>query len=104
MYGLCAPLREAWDTLFVLSYKNCFNMKLDWGHWLYSLGKTVIGGVAATVTAWLGTLAGNQITAEIKVLDWQQLGFILLFSTLTNLFFFLQKSPLPQDLDQQQKG
>lgn len=74
-------------------------MKLDWSHWLYTLGKTVIGGAAATVSAYLGTLVGNQMTADIQVLDWQQVGFVLLFSTIANLVFFLKQSPLPKDLE-----
>ena len=76
-------------------------MKLNWSHWFYSLGKTTIGGVAATGSAYIGTLVGNQITKDIPVMDWRSLGFVLLFSTITNLFFYLSKSPLPEDTDKE---
>lgn len=74
-------------------------MKLKWNNWLYNLGKTTIGGVAATVTAYFGTLVGNQVDASIQALNWRQLGFVLLASTITNLFFYLKQSPLPEDED-----
>lgn len=74
-------------------------MKLDWDHWLYSLGKAVIGGMASSGAAWFGTLAGHAINASIPVLDWRALGFIVVTSSLSNLFFFLKQSPLPKDLD-----
>ena len=76
-------------------------MKLKWDKWFYALGQTTIGGVAATGSAYLGTLIGNQITKDIPVLEWRSLGFVLLSSVLTNLFFFLKQSPLPQESDTQ---
>lgn len=75
------------------------HMKLDWSHWVYTLLKTVIGGVAGAGSAWLGTLVGSQIDSSIRTLDLRQLGFVLLSSTLLNLFFFLKQSPLPEDND-----
>jgi hypothetical protein len=72
-------------------------MKLNWSHWFYTLTKTVIGGVAAAGSAWLGTLVGSQMTAEIKPLDWKQFGIVIMASAALNLFFFLAKSPLPED-------
>jgi hypothetical protein len=74
-------------------------MKLNWSHWFYTLLKTVIGGVAATGSAWLGTLVGNQVDQAIPVLQFNQLWSVLLSSTLLNLFFFLKQSPLPEDTD-----
>lgn len=74
-------------------------MKLDWSHWIYTLLKTVIGGVAGAGSAWLGTLVGSQINSNIHALDMRQLGFVMLSSTLLNLFFFLKQSPLPEDSD-----
>ena len=74
-------------------------MKLDWSHWIYTLLKTVIGGVAGAGSAWLGTLVGSQINSDIHALDLRQMGFVLLSSTLLNLFFFLKQSPLPEDHD-----
>mgnify|MGYP000864621076 CR=1 FL=1 len=74
-------------------------MKLNWSHWFYTLLKTVIGGVAATGSAWLGTLVGNQVDNAIPVLQFNQLWSVLLSSTLLNLFFFLKQSPLPEDDD-----
>jgi hypothetical protein len=53
-------------------------MKLKWNQWLYGMVKSVVGGVAATGGSYLGTL-------------------VLLFSSLTNLFFYLQKSPVPDE-------
>ena len=75
-------------------------MKLNWSHWFYTLLKTVIGGVAATGSAWLGTLIGNQADAAIPVLQLNQLWSVLLSSTILNLFFFLKDSPLPKDQDE----
>jgi hypothetical protein len=72
-------------------------MKLKWDNWFYNLVKSVIGGVAATGGAYIGTLVGNQITAEIPVMNWKSLGFVVLFSSLSNLFFYLQKSPVPEE-------
>lgn len=74
-------------------------MKLNWTHWIYTLLKTVIGGVAGTASAWLGTLIGNQVDGNIPVLQFNQLWSVLLSSTLLNLFFFLKQSPLPEDED-----
>lgn len=74
-------------------------MKLNWSHWLYTLLKTVIGGVAATGSAWLGTLVGNQVDGNIPVLQFNQLWSVLLSSSILNLFFFLKQSPLPEDED-----
>lgn len=73
-------------------------MKLKWDKWFYALGQTTIGGAAATVSAWLGTLVGNQIDKSIPALDWRQLGFILAGAVVTNLFFFLKQSPLPAEV------
>lgn len=75
-------------------------MKLDWSHWTYTLAKTVIGGAAGTGAAWLGTLIGNQVDANIHVLQLNQLWSVLLSSVLLNLFFFLKQSPLPEDEEQ----
>lgn len=72
-------------------------MKLKWDNWFYNLLKSVIGGVAATGGAYIGTLVGNQITADIPVMNWKSLGFVVLFSSLSNLFFYLQKSPVPEE-------
>lgn len=79
-------------------------MKLDWSHWIYTLLKTVIGGVAGAGSAWLGTLVGSQINSDIHALDLRQMGFVLLSSTLLNLFFFLKQSPLPEDSDKGNDG
>lgn len=73
-------------------------MKLKWDRWFYSLGQALIGGVAATGSAYLGTLIGNQIDTDVPVLQWQSLGFVLLASAVTNLFFFLKQSPLPAEV------
>lgn len=77
-------------------------MKLDWSHWLYTLFKTLIGGVAGAGSAWLGTVVGGQIDSDIHALDLRQMGFVLLSSTLLNLFFFLKQSPLPEDNEPKQ--
>jgi len=74
-------------------------MKLKWDSWLYSMWKAVVGGVAATSGAYMATLVGNQITKEIPVMNWQSLGFIVAFSAVSNLFFYLQKAPAPEDVD-----
>lgn len=74
-------------------------MKLKWDKWFYGLGQTTIGGVAATGSAYLGTLVGNQMTDKIPVMNWQSLGFVLVAATITNLFFFLKQSPLPAPAD-----
>jgi hypothetical protein len=76
-------------------------MKLDWNHWLYSLGKAVIGGVASAGAAWCGTALGHSIApGTVPVMNWSSLGFVVLTSTVSNLFFFLKQSPLPKDLDE----
>ncbi len=74
-------------------------MKLNWAHWAYTLTRTVIGGVAASVTTWLSTLIGNQIDANVQVLQLNQLWYVLGVSFLFNLFFFLKQSPLPDDTE-----
>ena len=73
-------------------------MKLKWDKWFYSMGQAAIGGVAATGSAYLGTLIGNQLSVDIPVLSWKSLGFVLLSSAMTNLFFFLKQSPLPAEV------
>lgn len=70
-------------------------MKLKFDKWFYGMGQAVIGGCAATGSAYLGTLVGNQISTSIPVMNWQSLGFVLLSSAATNLFFYLKQSPLP---------
>lgn len=72
-------------------------MKLKWGQWFYGLWKAVVGGVAATGGAYLGSLVGNQVTKDIPVMNWQSLGFVIVFSSITNLFFYLQKAPAPDE-------
>ena len=73
-------------------------MKLKWDRWFYALGQTVVGGVAAAGSAWLGTLVGSQITEHISPLDWKQFGIVILSSAVLNLFFFLKQSPLPTEV------
>jgi hypothetical protein len=70
-------------------------MKLKWGDWFYHAGQSVIGGAAAAGSAWLGTSVGHAVSSSIPVLDWRAMGFVLLSSACTNLFFFLKQSPLP---------
>lgn len=72
-------------------------MKLKWDKWFYTLLQTVIGGVASSGSAWLGTLIGNQVDASIQPLDLKQFGLVLVTSTLLHLFFFLKASPLPPE-------
>lgn len=69
---------------------------MNWKTWFYKLGQCVIGGVAATGSAWLGLAVGDSIGLEMPVLNWKALGVILAVSTLSNLFFFLKQSPLPK--------
>lgn len=73
-------------------------MRLKWDKWLYGMGQAVIGGVAASGSAYIGTLIGNQITADVAVMKWQTLGFVLFTSSVTNLFFYLKQSPLPPEV------
>ena len=73
-------------------------MKLKWDRWFYALGQTVVGGVAAAGSAWLGTLVGSQITEQISPLDWKQFGIVIVSSAVLNLFFFLKQSPLPTEV------
>ena len=76
-------------------------MKLDWSHWLYSLGQAVIGGTAAAGFAYIGTLLGHEIQPDsVPVMNWTSLGFVIITSTASNLFYFLRQSPLPRDLEQ----
>lgn len=70
-------------------------LKLKWGEWLYTLGQTTIGGVAASVTAYLGTLIGNQFDKSIEPMNWKELGIILVGSAILHFFLFLKQSPLP---------
>lgn len=74
-------------------------MKLDWQHWTYSLLKSVIGGAAASGSAWLGTAVAHAISVSVPIMDWRALGAVLVTSSATNLFFYLKESPLPKDLD-----
>jgi len=73
-------------------------MKLNWSQWAYGMWKSVVGGVAATGAAYLGTLVGNQVIKDIPVLSWKSLGFVIVFSSISNLFFYLQKAPAPEEL------
>lgn len=70
-------------------------MKLKWDKWFYGMFQAIIGGAAASGSAYVAMLIGNQVTATIPVMNWQTLGFVLLTSSVTNLFFFLKQSPLP---------
>lgn len=72
-------------------------MKLKWDRWLYSLGQAVIGGAASAGSSYIAMLIGNQVTESIPVMNYKTLGFVLLTSAATNLFFFLKQSPLPQE-------
>jgi hypothetical protein len=71
-------------------------MKLIWNKWAYTLFHTVISGVGAAGTAWLGLLVGNQVNENVKPLDWEQFGFVLLTSSIISLLSFLKQSPLPK--------
>jgi len=75
-------------------------MRLDWNHWFYDLGKTVIGGTATAVTAWLSTAIGAVILPQhIEVMRSTSFVAVIVTATATNLFFYLKQSPLPRDLD-----
>lgn len=74
-------------------------MKLRWDKWLYSLGQAVIGGAAASGSAWVGTAMGHAVIDSIPVMDWRSLGFVLAAATVSNLFYFLKQSPLPPPVD-----
>lgn len=70
-------------------------MRLQFDKWIYGLLQATIGGAAASGSAWMGTAVGHAISDKIPVLDWRTMGFVLLSSTITNLFFYLKQSPLP---------
>lgn len=72
-------------------------MRLKIKHWIYALGQTVIGGVAASGAAWMSSLVGAEISQAVDPINFSQLGWVLLGSTLMNLFFFLKTSPLPAE-------
>lgn len=74
-------------------------MRLRWDAWFYGLGQATIGGAAASGSAYVAMLIGNQVTPTIPIMNWQTLGFVLLTSSVTNLFFYLKQSPLPQAIE-----
>jgi hypothetical protein len=70
---------------------------LNWWVWLYSLGASVIGGVAQAGAAWMGMVGAEQLgVTELPSLNLKSLGVILLANLLINLFLFLKQSPLPK--------
>lgn len=69
--------------------------------WAYGLGKCVIGGAAATGSAWMGLAMAKSVGLEVPTLNFKALGMILITSSLSNLFFYLKQSPLPEMSDGQ---
>lgn len=67
--------------------------------WLYGMGKCVIGGAAATGSAWMGLAMAGSVGLEVPHLNFKSLGIILATSSLSNLFFYLKQSPLPPPSD-----
>lgn len=63
--------------------------------WLYSLGASVVGGAATSVTTWLGMIGAEKLGLNVPSLNWQAMGVICASGAATAFFAYLAKSPLP---------
>lgn len=71
--------------------------------WLRGLGASVIGGSAGAGGSWLGMAAAKSAGIDVPSLNFKALGVILASSGLTSLFMYLQKSPLPEVVNETDK-
>ena len=67
--------------------------------WLKGALAAIIAGAATAGGSWMAINAAGAAGAAIPILNWKALGMILLVSSLTNLFTYLQKSPIPQSVE-----
>lgn len=68
---------------------------MDAQSWIQGLLAAVIGGSATAGGSWLAINAAGAAGAAVPTLNWKALGIILLVGAATNMFAFLQKSPIP---------
>lgn len=69
---------------------------LDWSDWFYALMNATIGGGAASVSGWLGTIAAHEIGINVPSVNLNTLWIYWLSGSATSLFFYLKQSPLPK--------
>lgn len=70
--------------------------------WLRGLGASVIGGSSGAGGSWLGMAAAKSAGIDVPSLNFKALAVILISSGLTALFMYLQKSPLPEVVSDEQ--
>jgi len=63
--------------------------------WLYGLVAGIIGGAATAAASFMSLNAASTVGLNVKPLDLEQLGWVLLISGLVNAFSYLKQSPLP---------
>ncbi len=66
--------------------------------WLNSILAAVIAGAATAGGSWLAINAVGAVGGSVPILNFKALGIILLVGAGTNLFSFLQKSPIPASI------
>lgn len=63
--------------------------------WLYGLISGAIGGGATAGVSTLGLLVGNVAGADVKPLDFKQVGAVFLSGAVMSAILYLKQSPLP---------
>ncbi len=68
--------------------------------WIRGIIAAVIGGGATAGGSWMAINAVAATGAAITPLNWKALGIILVVGALTSVFAYLQKSPVPNKVEQ----
>lgn len=77
-----------------------FTLPSNVNDWLTGIAGAVIGGAATAGSTWMGLLAAREAGFAVPTLNFKALGTILVTGALTNLFFYLKTSPVPQRKEQ----
>lgn len=79
------------------------HLKMGWEKWLHSMGVAVIAGTSQSVVAWLGMVGAGAVGVDVPKLNFKALGILIASACLFNLFTYLQKSPLPEAVEEEGK-
>lgn len=71
--------------------------RIDWRTWLRGIWSAIIQGGSGAVLGSLGLLGGNLVGADVRPLDFKQVGGVFLGAAVIRLLFFLNGHPVPDE-------
>jgi len=77
-----------------------FTLPSSVSEWLSGIAGAAIGGAATAGSTWMGMSVAKEAGFAVPTLNLKALGTILVSGALTNLFFYLKTSPVPQRKEQ----